>query len=63
MTLPINDRNKPAPHANAPEPREKVPRLRSNELFRGHRRLIIEHAGEDYSLRLTRNKRLILTKS
>lgn len=54
--MPIHDHNKPPP-------REKAPRVRSNELFRGHRRLIIEHAGEDYSLRLTRNERLILTKS
>lgn len=38
-------------------------RIPSQTLFRGQHRLIIEHAGEVYILRLTRNNRLILTKS
>ncbi len=43
--------------------RDSVPRIRSADLLRGGRRIIIEHADEDYCLRLTRNERLILTKS
>jgi len=39
-----------------------APRLRSIDMFRNDRRLIIEHRGEEYCLRLTRNERLILTK-
>jgi len=39
-----------------------APRLRSTDLFRNDRRLVIEHRGEEYCLRLTRNERLILTK-
>ncbi|HEX4871464.1 MAG TPA: hemin uptake protein HemP [Nevskiaceae bacterium] len=38
------------------------PRLRSEELFRGSSELIIEHAGQEYRLRLTRNDKLILNK-
>ena len=38
------------------------PRLRSEELFRNHHELIIEHQGQEYRLRLTRNDKLILNK-
>jgi hemin uptake protein HemP len=34
----------------------------SSELFRGLRELRIEHEGEQYTLRLTRLNKLILTK-
>ncbi len=37
-------------------------RVRSDSLLRGERRLIIEHAGACYTLLLTRNDKLILTK-
>lgn len=37
-------------------------RVRSRELLGENGRLIIEHGGEAYCLRLTRNDRLILTK-
>lgn len=37
-------------------------RLRSEELFRGRNELIIEHQGQEYRLRLTRNDKLILNK-
>lgn len=37
-------------------------RVHSADLLRGTRRLVIEHRGEAYCLRLTRNERLILTK-
>lgn len=38
------------------------PRLRSEDLFRCHQELIIEHRGEEYRLKLTRNDKLILNK-
>ena len=37
-------------------------RVRSEALLRGGRRLIIDHAGASYTLLLTRNGKLILTK-
>ena len=37
-------------------------RLRSAELFGTAREVVIEHAGEEYRLRLTRQGKLILTK-
>lgn len=39
-----------------------APCRRSAELLQGGRRLLIDHQGETYCLRLTRNERLILTK-
>lgn len=39
-----------------------APRQRSAQLLQGSRRLLIDHHGETYCLRLTRNERLILTK-
>jgi hemin uptake protein HemP len=50
-SLPRND-------APSPEP----PRYESQELFRGSRVVVIQHAGESYRLLLTRNNRLILQK-
>jgi hemin uptake protein HemP len=38
------------------------PRLQSTGLFGAGREVIIEHAGEEYRLRLTRQGKLILTK-
>jgi len=37
-------------------------RIESQALLRGARRLIIEHRGASYTLLLTRNDKLILTK-
>jgi hemin uptake protein HemP len=37
-------------------------RVNSEQLFAGSRELLIEHAGELYALRHTRNGKLILTK-
>jgi hemin uptake protein HemP len=42
-----------------PPPRRQI---RSVELFNGGRELMIEHAGEFYSLRQTSKGKLILTK-
>ncbi len=37
-------------------------RLRSSDLFNGHQQLCIEHEGEVYVLRITKQRKLILTK-
>ncbi len=38
------------------------PRIPSSELFGTTHEIVIEHAGEEYRLRLTRKGKLILTK-
>jgi len=37
-------------------------RIDSRRLLAGGRELVIDHAGQEYRLRLTRNDKLILTK-
>jgi hemin uptake protein HemP len=37
-------------------------RLHTEQLFQNGRELVIEHRGEEYRLRLTRNDKLILNK-
>ena len=49
----------PAPAAENLSPR---PRIDSKELMRGNSALEIEHAGQRYLLRVTRENKLILTK-
>jgi hemin uptake protein HemP len=44
-----------------PPPPPPPPRLRSAELFRQQREVLIEHAGRLYRLRLTATGKLILT--
>jgi hemin uptake protein HemP len=55
-----------APTLSLPRPRpmplQVQSRLRSEDLFRGRNELIIEHQGQEYRLRLTRNDKLILNK-
>jgi hemin uptake protein HemP len=36
--------------------------VRSSDLFRGGKELVIRHGGEEYRLRITRTGKLILTK-
>lgn len=43
-------------------PRPDLPVIRSRDLLRGGNLLLIEHAGDRYYLRMTRNNKLILTK-
>jgi hemin uptake protein HemP len=45
--------------AGSPSPRRQI---RSDDLFVGGREVLIEHAGELYSLRQTSKGKLILTK-
>lgn len=54
---PLSLDNRPHRPSRAP-----APRLRSEDLFRNTHELIIEHQGEEYRLRLTRNDKLILNK-
>ncbi len=39
-----------------------IRRVSSTTLFNGHTQVIIEHKGQDYLLRQTRQDKLILTK-
>ena len=43
-------------------PRRTLQRVDSQRLLGGGRELVIDHAGQEYHLRLTRNDKLILTK-
>lgn len=45
----------------APE-NSSPPRISTNALMKGGKRLVIEHNDEDYMLQITRSGRLILTK-
>jgi hemin uptake protein HemP len=51
-----------APREANPPPRRSLQRVDSHRLLGGQRELVIEHAGQEYHLRLTRNDKLILTK-
>lgn len=53
-TLSLSPRHAPT--------RAQLPRIRSADLFRESHELIIEHQGQEYRLRLTRNDKLILNK-
>ena len=46
----------------APSVVRATPRVDSGRLLAGGNELVIEHAGQEYRLRLTRNDKLILTK-
>ncbi len=41
---------------------DKKPRIESSHLFQGEREIVIVHQAKEYSLRITRNGKLILTK-
>lgn len=56
---------KPRPaivRADAATPAASPARFESRALLRGNREILIEHGGETYRLRHTRNDKLILTK-
>ncbi len=56
---PLSQTDSPNAARNlTPEP----PRVHSRELLRGTNLILIEHAGDRYYLRMTRNNKLILTK-
>jgi hemin uptake protein HemP len=64
----VNDEPKPNGHTTARrtlaagDGRDAPPRVSSRELLGGRTELRIEHGGEEYRLRLTRQNKLILTK-
>jgi len=37
-------------------------RMRSQDIFQRHKEVVIEHADQEYRLRITRQNKLILTK-
>lgn len=43
-------------------PSTALPVIRSRDLLRGGNLILIEHGGDRYYLRMTRNNKLILTK-
>ncbi len=50
-------------HCKAPAPAgDEGPRVDSRDLFAGARTLRIDHGGQTYLLRITRENKLILTK-
>lgn len=53
--------NQPMPPA-APAVAGLPPRIDSNQLLRGHRTVEIEHGEQRYTLRVTKDNKLILTK-
>lgn len=55
------NQNPPAP-ASAPPAVEPPPRVDSSQLLRGHRTIEIEHGEQRYTLRVTKDNKLILTK-
>ncbi len=58
-----DDRNTAEVHTGAGEHGQSEPSvMRSEELFRARRELVILHDGQEYRLRLTRQNKLILTK-
>ena len=57
---PINAQ--PSNRAPASSPSNGAQRIDSHRLLAGGRELVIDHAGQEYRLRLTRNDKLILTK-
>jgi hemin uptake protein HemP len=53
----------PQSHRPTPSPPPSgAQRIDSHRLLAGARELVIDHAGQQYRLRLTRNDKLILTK-
>lgn len=51
-----------SPKSARPAPQKSVKRLSVSSLLQNANTLILEHQGQDYVLRVTRNGKLILTK-
>lgn len=61
MTEPLPPDSSPNPLPRSPAPPASSV-IRSEALLGGQKEILIEHAGEMYRLRLTRNGKLILQK-
>jgi hemin uptake protein HemP len=59
---PADDAPAGPPGDDQPGGRDGPRVLRSEDLFAGQRAIVIEHAGAQYRLLITRNDRLILQK-
>ena len=63
MNPPGRTTSPAAPYSTAPQrPRVNLRRIESRELLGPNGQIIIDHAGEDYRLRITSNGKLLLTK-
>lgn len=58
----MNSQPKPDQPTNLPAPIETLPRVDSEQILQGAQTVEIEHAGQRYLLRVTRENKLILTK-
>ncbi|MCS6975957.1 MAG: hemin uptake protein HemP [Gemmatales bacterium] len=62
----MTEKRHESPSASSPVPSsasaEPVPVMTSQQIFRGQREIVIEHAGVRYRLRITRRNKLILQK-
>lgn len=58
----MNSPPKPVPPANPTPATGNLPRMGSEQILRGANTVEIEHAGQRYLLRVTRENKLILTK-
>jgi len=58
----MNTQAKPAPQNPPPTTTEMRPSINSSEILGGASTVEIEHAGQRYLLRVTRENKLILTK-
>ncbi len=63
-TFAMKEKIKPSPTSGEPSPTRKTTENRydSQALFAGQQEILIEHAGNAYRLRITRQDKLILTK-
>jgi hemin uptake protein HemP len=58
----FNHLNKPSGATDVSLSADRKPRIESARLFQGGGEIVIVHQNEEYSLRITRNDKLILTK-
>lgn len=58
----MNSQPKPVPPASPVPAADNLPRMGSEQILRGANTVEIEHAGQRYLLRVTRENKLILTK-
>jgi hemin uptake protein HemP len=58
----VNFADKPTAAPNTSVSPAKKPRIESSHLFQGNSEIVIVHHDEEYSLRITKNGKLILTK-
>ncbi len=60
--MKMNSQPKPVPPASPTPAAGNLPRMGSEQILRGANTVEIEHAGQRYLLRVTRENKLILTK-